>query len=131
VPSHLSVWTALWHQRAYLATLSNDSMPAAANDLADATFRTRLADVGQDVFPRDQQTPDGVDRGQQRRERCDYRQRFFSASSRNASGTEWEGPNATDPYPTASHPNRSRILSTARSAIHKRGDYRCRALRAA
>src|SRR6516165_12356155 len=44
------------------------------------------------------------------------RHRSFSASSRNASGTEREGPSATDPYPTASHPKRSRILSMARSA---------------
>src|SRR5215470_12568627 len=40
----------------------------------------------------------------------------FSASSRNSSGTDREGPNTTDPYPTASHPKRSRIMSTARSA---------------
>src|SRR5207244_10833195 len=41
----------------------------------------------------------------------------FSASSRNSSGTDREGPNTTDPYPTASHPKRSRIMSTARSAV--------------
>src|SRR4029077_15654585 len=42
----------------------------------------------------------------------------FSASSRNSSGTEREKPSA-DPYSTASHPKRSRILSTARSAIQR------------
>src|SRR5215475_1481272 len=36
----------------------------------------------------------------------------FSASSRNSSGTDRDNPNMTDPYPTASHPKRSRIAST-------------------
>ena len=43
----------------------------------------------------------------------------FSASSRNSSGTDREGPNTTDPYPTASHPKRLRIMSTARSAVQR------------
>ena len=43
-------------------------------------------------------------------------QRPFSASWRNSSGTERSYPRTTDPYPTASQPKRSRILSTARSA---------------
>jgi hypothetical protein len=43
----------------------------------------------------------------------------FSASSRKSSGTERENPNTTDPYPTVSHPNRSRIMSTARSAVQR------------
>ncbi len=42
--------------------------------------------------------------------------RSRSASSRNSSGTEPRFPKAAEPYPTASHPKRSRILSTARSA---------------
>src|SRR5262249_3496200 len=46
-------------------------------------------------------------------------QRFFSASSRNSSGTDRDSPNMTDPYPTASHPKRSRIRSMARSAVHR------------
>ena len=45
--------------------------------------------------------------------------RSFSASLRNSSGTEREIPSATDPYPTASHPKRSRILSTAQSAAQR------------
>ena len=40
----------------------------------------------------------------------------FSASSRNASGTDRALPSATDPYPTASQPKRSRIASIAWSA---------------
>src|SRR6267142_3533173 len=44
--------------------------------------------------------------------------RSFSASSRNSSGTERERPSA-EPYSTASHPQRSRILSTARSAVQR------------
>ena len=43
----------------------------------------------------------------------------FSASSRNSSGTDRDSPNTTDPYPTASHPKRSRIMSTARSAVQR------------
>src|SRR5262249_37668411 len=46
-------------------------------------------------------------------------QRFFSASSRNSSGTDRDSPNTTDPYPTASHPKRSRIRSIARSAVQR------------
>ena len=45
--------------------------------------------------------------------------RSFSASLRNSSGTEGEMPSATDPYPMASHPKRSRILSTAWSAAQR------------
>src|SRR5260370_26543767 len=45
--------------------------------------------------------------------------RSFSASLRNSSGTEGEVPSATDPYPIASHPKRSRILSTAWSAAQR------------
>src|SRR5262249_23797822 len=37
----------------------------------------------------------------------------------NSSGVDREGPNTTDPYPTASHPKRSRIMSTARSAVQR------------
>src|SRR5262249_29570924 len=43
----------------------------------------------------------------------------FSASSRNSSGTDREGSNTTDPYPTASYPKRLRIMSTARSAVQR------------
>jgi len=45
--------------------------------------------------------------------------RSFSASSRNSSGTEREIPSTTEPYPIGSHPERSRILSTARSAAQR------------
>src|SRR5262249_45216719 len=45
--------------------------------------------------------------------------RSFSASSRNLSGTDRDSPNMTDPYPTASHPKRSRIMSIARSAVQR------------
>src|ERR1700730_4558886 len=47
------------------------------------------------------------------------RHRSFSASLRNSSGTEREIPSATDAYPIASHPKRSRILSTAQSATQR------------
>src|SRR5205809_4203444 len=43
----------------------------------------------------------------------------FSASSRNSLGTDRDSPNTTDPYPTASHPKRSRIMSIARSAVQR------------
>ena len=43
----------------------------------------------------------------------------FSASSRNSSGTHREGPNTNVPYPTAYHPKRLRIMSTARSAVQR------------
>jgi hypothetical protein len=52
-------------------------------------------------------------------ERLGTVQRFFSASSRNSSGTDRDSPNMTDPYPTASHPKRSRIRSIARSAVQR------------
>jgi hypothetical protein len=42
-----------------------------------------------------------------------------SASSRNSSGTTCPDPSTTEPYPIADQPNRSRIVSTARSAAQR------------
>src|SRR5215469_6715547 len=57
---------------------------------------------------------------QERKTVAASRHRSFSASSRNESGTDRDAPNRTDPYPTASHPKRSRILSMARSAVQRK-----------
>ena len=39
---------------------SASSMRAVVNALADATVRQRLADIGQEVWPREQQTPEAL-----------------------------------------------------------------------
>jgi tripartite-type tricarboxylate transporter receptor subunit TctC len=55
---YFSAWTALWAPARVSGEVIQRLNAAAANALADGTVRTRLAGVGQDVFPRDQQTPD-------------------------------------------------------------------------
>jgi tripartite-type tricarboxylate transporter receptor subunit TctC len=57
---HLSTWSGLWAPkgtpRAIVAKLNVALMDA----LADPTVRQRLADIGQEIFPREQQTPEAL-----------------------------------------------------------------------
>jgi tripartite-type tricarboxylate transporter receptor subunit TctC len=55
---YFSAWLALWAPARASGEVIKRLNAAAANALADGTVRTRLADLGQEVFPRDQQTPD-------------------------------------------------------------------------
>jgi tripartite-type tricarboxylate transporter receptor subunit TctC len=57
---HLSTWSGLWAPkgtpRAIVAKLNLAVMDA----LADPTVRQRLTDIGQEIFPREQQTPEAL-----------------------------------------------------------------------
>jgi tripartite-type tricarboxylate transporter receptor subunit TctC len=57
---HLSTWSGLWAPKgtpkAIVATLNT----AVVDALADSTVRRRLADIGQEMFPREQQTPEAL-----------------------------------------------------------------------
>jgi tripartite-type tricarboxylate transporter receptor subunit TctC len=49
---HISLWSALWAPKG--------AAPEVIRRLADPAARSRLADVGQEVFPRGQQTPEAL-----------------------------------------------------------------------
>ncbi len=57
---HISAWTGLWvpkgTPRAIVARLNAAVMDA----LADPAVRSRLADLGQQIPPRERQTPEGL-----------------------------------------------------------------------
>jgi tripartite-type tricarboxylate transporter receptor subunit TctC len=54
---HVSVWGGLFAPRGTLQEVIAKLNSAAVDALADPAARQRLADLGQEVFPRDQQTP--------------------------------------------------------------------------
>jgi tripartite-type tricarboxylate transporter receptor subunit TctC len=57
---HVSTWSGLWAPKAtpknVIATLNS----AVADALADPTVHQRLAEIGQQIFPREQQTPQAL-----------------------------------------------------------------------
>ncbi len=57
---HLSVWHGLWAPKGtpkrFVATIQQ----AVAEALADSTVRTRFAELGQQIYPSHQQTPDAL-----------------------------------------------------------------------
>jgi tripartite-type tricarboxylate transporter receptor subunit TctC len=55
---HASVWYALWSPKRTPKEVSARLNAAVVDALADATVRQRLGDLGMEIFPRDQQTPD-------------------------------------------------------------------------
>jgi len=57
---HISLWSALWAPKGTPADAIGRLADAAADALADTAARSRLADVGQEVFPRGQQTPEAL-----------------------------------------------------------------------
>jgi len=111
-PEHaLVVWASRKLARPVDPRDSSPTIRAATTPLAPSSPSTRSShDIILHMVSRD-----SCDR--ERSWRLVYRS--FSASSRNSSGTDRESPNMTDPYPTASHPKRSRIMSIARSAAQR------------
>ena len=58
--STCSSWHAIWVPKGTPQPVIAKLNAAAAAALADPTVRKRLADVGQDVYPPEQQTPDAM-----------------------------------------------------------------------
>ena len=61
--------TGSGHRRARRKTVIARLNAAVVNALADPTVRARLADLGQEIFPRDQQTPEALARLSEGRDR--------------------------------------------------------------
>jgi tripartite-type tricarboxylate transporter receptor subunit TctC len=57
---HVSVWTALWAPRATPKDVIAKLNAAAVETLADPAVRERLTDLGQEIPPREQQTPEAL-----------------------------------------------------------------------
>jgi tripartite-type tricarboxylate transporter receptor subunit TctC len=57
---YYSRWHALWAPKSTPADIIARLNVAAADALADPSVRARLADLGQDIFPRDQQSPEAL-----------------------------------------------------------------------
>jgi tripartite-type tricarboxylate transporter receptor subunit TctC len=58
---YFSSWTALWAPKGTPKDVVARLNAAVASALADPTVRKRLADLGQDIPPREQQTPQALD----------------------------------------------------------------------
>jgi tripartite-type tricarboxylate transporter receptor subunit TctC len=57
---HITPWHSLWVPKGTPPAVIAKLNAAAMNALADPTVRKRLADIGQEVVPRAQQTPDAL-----------------------------------------------------------------------
>ena len=57
---HASVWYALWAPKGTPRDVIGKVNAAAVEALADSTVRQRLSDIGQEIFPREQQTPEAL-----------------------------------------------------------------------
>jgi tripartite-type tricarboxylate transporter receptor subunit TctC len=57
---YLSVWSGLWAPARTPKDIIAKLNAAVMYALADTTARTRLADLGREIFPRDQQTPEAL-----------------------------------------------------------------------
>jgi tripartite-type tricarboxylate transporter receptor subunit TctC len=57
---HFSSWQALWAPKSTHSDVIAKLNANVVEALADPAVRQRLADVGQEVFPRDQQTPEAL-----------------------------------------------------------------------
>src|SRR5262249_53653679 len=57
---YMSNWSALWAPRGTPKDIIAKLSAAAVNALADPTVRSQLTDLGQEILPRDQQTPEAL-----------------------------------------------------------------------
>ena len=57
---YFSVWFGLWAPARTPKDIIAKLNAAVTNALTDAMVRTRLAELGQEIFPRDQQTPEAL-----------------------------------------------------------------------
>jgi tripartite-type tricarboxylate transporter receptor subunit TctC len=57
---HASVWYAIWASKGTPKEAITKLNGAVVDALADPTVRARLADVGQEIVARDQQTPEAL-----------------------------------------------------------------------
>jgi tripartite-type tricarboxylate transporter receptor subunit TctC len=57
---YMAVWHAMWVPRATPAAVVARLNSAMVDAAADDTVRKRLMDIGQDILPRDQQTPEAL-----------------------------------------------------------------------
>jgi tripartite-type tricarboxylate transporter receptor subunit TctC len=57
---YVSFWHGLWAPKGMPKNITVQLNAAVMDALADPSVRQRLADVGQDVFPREQQTPEAL-----------------------------------------------------------------------
>jgi tripartite-type tricarboxylate transporter receptor subunit TctC len=57
---YASIWFGLWAPRGTPRNAIAKLNAAVADALSDRTVRSRVADLGQEIFPRDQQTPEAL-----------------------------------------------------------------------
>jgi tripartite-type tricarboxylate transporter receptor subunit TctC len=57
---HMSAWQGIWTPKGTPRAIIGKLNAAIVDALADPMVRSRLADIGQDVFPRAQQTPEAL-----------------------------------------------------------------------
>jgi tripartite-type tricarboxylate transporter receptor subunit TctC len=57
---YISLWNALWAPKGVPKNVIGKLNAAVVDTLADPSVRQRLADLGHEIFPRDQQTPEAL-----------------------------------------------------------------------
>ena len=57
---YLPVWNGIWAPKGTPKPIIDKLNNAVVESLADPTVRKRLADIGQEIYPREQQTPEAL-----------------------------------------------------------------------
>ena len=57
---YMSIWSALWAPKGTPTDIVAKLNAAIVDALADPAVRSQLADLGQEIFPRDHQTPEAL-----------------------------------------------------------------------